>query len=59
MTSLVRTAALAVTLSVASIGALPIGAHAAAVDAKAVIANYEAIAHAMYQDAHASAVTLK
>lgn len=59
MISIVRTAALAVTLSVASTVALPIGVHAATVDAKAVIANYEAIAHAMYQDAHTGAVALK
>src|SRR3546814_18914730 len=59
MTSMTRTAALAVALSFTSLGMPPAGAQAAAVDTKAVIANYEAIAHAMYTDAHAGAVALK
>src|SRR3546814_14038220 len=59
MTSMTRTAALAVALSFTSLGMPPAGAQAAAVDTKAVIANYEAIAHAMYNDAHAGPVALK
>lgn len=59
MTSKTSTAVLAVTLAAASLGGLPADARAAAVDARAVIANYQAIAHAMYQDAHAGAVALE
>jgi len=61
MRSMTRAAALAVTLSLTagSVGALATGAQAAAVETKAVIANYQAIAHAMYKDAHSGAVALK
>ena len=45
MTFIARNAVLAVTLA-ASLGGLPSGGHAAAADAKAVIATYEAIAQA-------------
>jgi len=58
MTFIARNAVLAVTLA-ASLGGLPSGGHAAAADAKAVIATYEAIAQAMYEDAHAGAMALK
>lgn len=58
MTSMTRAAVLAATLA-ASLGGLPSGGHAASPDAKAVIATYEAIAEAMYQDAHAGAVALQ
>lgn len=58
MTSMTRAAVLAATLA-ASLGGLPSGGHAASPDAKAVIATYEAIAEAMYQDAHAGTVALQ
>ncbi|MEQ8817479.1 MAG: imelysin family protein [Thalassobaculum sp.] len=58
MTSMTRAAVLAATLA-ASLGGLPSGGRAASPDAKAVIATYEAIAEAMYQDAHAGAVALQ
>lgn len=57
MIAFTRAAAMAVALATAS--ALPTAATAAAPDSKAVIANYEAIAYAMFQDAHAGAVALK
>jgi len=57
MIAFTRAAAMAVALATAS--ALPTAATAAAPDSKAVIATYEAIAYAMFQDAHAGAVALK
>lgn len=59
MTSTTHAAIVAVTLAVSSLTGAPAGARAATVDAGAVIANYQAIAHAMYQDAHTGAVALK
>ncbi len=58
MTTLTRTAVLAATLA-ATLGGMPSGSRAAAPAAEAVIATYEAIAQAMYEDAHAGAVALR
>ncbi len=54
-----RATTLAATICFAALGAIPAAANAPTADAKAVIATYEAIAHAMFQDAHAGTVALK